>query len=159
MSMLETAETVAKRYKISRERMDQYGAASQQKAAAALEAGLFKDEIAPITVTAGVADPKNGIRTKEVTVENDEGIRAGHDLRRHQGPALGAARRPDQRRQREPVQRRRRRLRGRLEPVRRAQEPEAHRPLPRLRRGRLRARRNGHRPRVRGAEGAQVAWA
>jgi acetyl-CoA C-acetyltransferase len=77
MSMLETAETVAKRYKISRERMDQYGAASQQKAAAALEAGLFKDEIAPITVTAGVADPKNGIRTKEVTVSNDEGIRAG----------------------------------------------------------------------------------
>jgi acetyl-CoA C-acetyltransferase len=77
MSMLETAETVAKRYKISRERMDQYGAGSQQKAAAALEAGLFKDEIAPITVTAGVADPKNGIRTKEVTVENDEGIRPG----------------------------------------------------------------------------------
>jgi len=77
MSMLETAETVAKRYKISRERMDQYGAASQQKAAAALEAGLFKDEIAPITVTAGVADPKNGIRTQEVTVENDEGIRPG----------------------------------------------------------------------------------
>ena len=77
MSMLETAETVAQRYKISRERMDQYGAASQQKAAAALAAGLFRDEIAPITVTAGVADPKNGIRTKEVTVENDEGIRAG----------------------------------------------------------------------------------
>ncbi len=77
MSMLETAETVAKRYKISRERMDQYGAASQQKAAAAMEAGLFKAEIAPITVTAGVADPKNGIRTREVTVENDEGIRAG----------------------------------------------------------------------------------
>jgi len=77
MSMLETAETVAKRYKISRERMDQYGAASQRKATAALEAGLFKDEIAPITVTAGVADPKNGIRTKQVTVENDEGIRPG----------------------------------------------------------------------------------
>jgi acetyl-CoA C-acetyltransferase len=77
MSMLETAETVAKRYKISRERMDQYGAASQQKATAALEAGLFKAEIAPITVTAGVADPKNGIGTKEVTVENDEGIRPG----------------------------------------------------------------------------------
>jgi acetyl-CoA C-acetyltransferase len=77
MSMLETAETVAKRYAISRERMDQYGAASQQKATAALEAGLFKAEIAPITVTAGVADPKNGIRTRQVTVENDEGIRAG----------------------------------------------------------------------------------
>ncbi len=77
MSMLETAETVAKRYRISRERMDQYGAASQQKAATALAAGLFKDEIAPITVTAGVADPKNGIRTKEVSVSDDEGIRPG----------------------------------------------------------------------------------
>jgi acetyl-CoA C-acetyltransferase len=76
MSMLETAETVAQRYKISRERMDQYGAASQQKAAAAQAAGLFAAEIAPITVTAGVADPKNGIRTKEVTVSADEGIRA-----------------------------------------------------------------------------------
>jgi len=77
MSMLETAETVAKRYGISRERMDRYGAESQQKATAALEAGRFKDEIAPITVTAGVADPKNGIRTTEVTVQDDEGIRPG----------------------------------------------------------------------------------
>jgi acetyl-CoA C-acetyltransferase len=77
MSMLETAETVAKRYKISRERMDQYGAGSQQKAAAALAAGLFQAEISPMTVTAGVADAKDGIRTREVTVSADEGIRAG----------------------------------------------------------------------------------
>ena len=77
LSMLETAETVAKRYKISRERMDQYGAASQQKAAAAQAAGAFDAEIAPITVTAGVADPKKGISTKLVTVSADEGIRAG----------------------------------------------------------------------------------
>ncbi len=76
-SMLQTAEQVAKRYKISRERMDQYGAASQQKATAAQEAGKFKDEIAPITVTAGVADPVMGLRTKEVTVSADEGIRPG----------------------------------------------------------------------------------
>ena len=76
-NMLQTAEQVAKRYKIPRERMDQYGAASQQKAAAALEAGRFKDEIAPITVTAGVADAVMGLRTKEVTVANDEGIRPG----------------------------------------------------------------------------------
>src|SRR5687767_8823928 len=48
-SMLQTAEMVAKRYKIPKERMDQYGAASQQKAAAALEAGRFKDEIVPVT--------------------------------------------------------------------------------------------------------------
>jgi acetyl-CoA C-acetyltransferase len=76
-SMLQTAENVAQRYNISRERMDQYGAASQQKACAAQEAGLFNDEIVPITVTAGVADPKLGLRTKEVTVTADEGLRAG----------------------------------------------------------------------------------
>jgi len=76
-NMLQTAEQVAKRYNISRERMDHYGAGSQQRAAAALAAGLFKDEIAPITVTAGVADPVMGLRSKEVTVSNDEGIRAG----------------------------------------------------------------------------------
>ena len=76
-NMLQTAEQVAKRYKISRERMDHYGAGSQQKAAAALEAGLFKDEIVSVTVTAGVADPVMGLRSKEVTVSNDEGIRAG----------------------------------------------------------------------------------
>ena len=75
--MLQTAEQVAKRYHISREAMDEYGAASQQKATAALEAGRFKDEIAPITVLAGVADPVLGLRTKEVTIENDEGIRPG----------------------------------------------------------------------------------
>jgi len=76
-NMLQTAEQVAKRYNIGRDAMDEYGAASQQKATAALEAGRFKDEIAPITVTAGVADAVLGLRTKEVTIENDEGIRAG----------------------------------------------------------------------------------
>jgi acetyl-CoA C-acetyltransferase len=76
-NMLQTAENVAKRYGIGRDAMDEYGAASQQRAAAALEAGLFKDEIAPITVTAGIADKTLGLITKEVTVENDEGIRAG----------------------------------------------------------------------------------
>ena len=75
--MLQTAEQVAKRYKIPRERMDRYGAASQQKACAAQEAGRFKDEIAPITVTAGVADPVMGLRSKEVTVAADEGLRPG----------------------------------------------------------------------------------
>jgi acetyl-CoA C-acetyltransferase len=76
-SMLQTAEQVAKRYNIARERMDQYGAQSQQRATAALEAGKFKDEIAPITVTAGVADPVMGLRTRQITVSNDEGIRPG----------------------------------------------------------------------------------
>jgi acetyl-CoA C-acetyltransferase len=76
-NMLQTAEQVAKRYNIGRDAMDEYGAASQQRAAAALEAGLFKEEIAPITVTAGFADKALGLITKEVTVENDEGIRPG----------------------------------------------------------------------------------
>ncbi len=76
-NMLQTAEQVAKRYQIGRDAMDEYGAASQQKASAALEAGKFTDEIAPITVTAGVADAVLGLRTKEVTVSQDEGIRAG----------------------------------------------------------------------------------
>ena len=76
-NMLQTAEQVAKRYGIDRERMDRYGAASQQRACAALEAGLFEDEIAPITVTAGVADAVMGLRSREVTVNQDEGIRAG----------------------------------------------------------------------------------
>jgi len=75
--MLQTAEQVAKRYGIGREAMDQYGAASQQKASAALANGLFKDEIAPIKVTMGVADKVMGMMTKQVTVTDDEGIRAG----------------------------------------------------------------------------------
>jgi len=76
-SMLQTAETVAKRYGISRERQDHYGAESQQRAAAAAAAGKFDDEIVPITVTAGTADPATRqLMTKEVTVSADEGIRA-----------------------------------------------------------------------------------
>jgi len=75
--MLQTAENVAKRYGIGRDAMDEYGAASQQRASAALEAGLFTQEIAPITVTMGVADKVMGLSTKKVTVSQDEGIRAG----------------------------------------------------------------------------------
>ena len=76
-NMLQTAEQVAKRYGIGRDAMDAYGAASQQKATAARAAGLFDAEIAPITVTAGVADKLMGLMTKQVTVSQDEGIREG----------------------------------------------------------------------------------
>jgi acetyl-CoA C-acetyltransferase len=75
--MLQTAENVAKRYGISRERQDRYGVESQQRAAAALTAGKFNDEIVPITVLAGVADPQTRqLLTREVTLAADEGIRA-----------------------------------------------------------------------------------
>jgi acetyl-CoA C-acetyltransferase len=75
--MLRTAENVAKRYGIDRERQDRYGAESQQRAAAAAAAGRFDAEIVPITVLAGVADPATlQLRTREVTLAADEGIRA-----------------------------------------------------------------------------------
>ena len=75
-SMLETAETVAKRYNISKEAQDEYGVRSQQRAAAGQAAGKFKDEIAPMTTTMGVIDKNTGaISTREVTISSDEGIR------------------------------------------------------------------------------------
>jgi len=76
-SMLQTAEQVAQRYGITRDAMDEYGAASQQKAAAARAAGKFDAEIAPITVTMGVVDKTLGMITREVTASQDEGIREG----------------------------------------------------------------------------------
>ena len=81
-SMLQTAETVAARYKIPREAQDAYGARSQQRAAAALAAGHFKEEIAPITVRmAGVDQAAGGkLYTREVTASQDEGIREGTTL-------------------------------------------------------------------------------
>jgi acetyl-CoA C-acetyltransferase len=76
-SMLQTAETVAKRYNISRERMDEYGARSQQRACAAQAKGLFAAELAPITVTTAGVDPSSGaLFTKSVEVSADEGLRA-----------------------------------------------------------------------------------
>ncbi len=76
MSMLETAENVAKRYRIPRERQDEYGARSQQRAAAAQAAGRFADEIVPFTTLMGAADKDSGrLSTREVTLAADEGIR------------------------------------------------------------------------------------
>ncbi|KVR60358.1 acetyl-CoA C-acyltransferase [Burkholderia ubonensis] len=75
-NMLQTAENVAKRYGISKERQDEYGVQSQLRAAAAQAAGRFDAEIVPITVRAGIADKATGrLFTKEVTVSADEGIR------------------------------------------------------------------------------------
>jgi acetyl-CoA C-acetyltransferase len=76
-TMLQTAENVARRYGIERERQDRYGAESQQRACRAQEAGLFRDEITPITVTAGVVDPARGMVSREVTASVDEGLRPG----------------------------------------------------------------------------------
>jgi acetyl-CoA C-acetyltransferase len=75
--MLQTAEYVAKTYGISREQQDRYGVRSQQRAAAARDAGKFDDEIVPMTTTMNVVDKATGAEsTKSVTVSQDEGIRA-----------------------------------------------------------------------------------
>jgi acetyl-CoA C-acetyltransferase len=75
-SMLDTAETVSKRYGIPREKQDEYGARSQQRAAAAQAAGRFNDEIVAMTTVMGVADKDSGrLFSKEVTISADEGIR------------------------------------------------------------------------------------
>ncbi|MCE3004336.1 MAG: acetyl-CoA C-acyltransferase [Xanthomonadaceae bacterium] len=75
-NMLQTAEEVARRYQVPKERMDEYGVRSQQLAAAAQAAGRFKDEIVPMTVTMGVGDKATGqLSSREVTIDADEGIR------------------------------------------------------------------------------------
>ncbi len=74
--MLQTAEYVARRYDIPRDRQDEYGVQSQNRAAQARKAGKFKDEIVPITTKMKVVDKHTGHETlKEVTVSEDEGIR------------------------------------------------------------------------------------
>ncbi|HKU90381.1 MAG TPA: acetyl-CoA C-acyltransferase [Steroidobacteraceae bacterium] len=76
-NMLETAENVARRYHIPREAQDRYGVQSQQRAAAAREAGRFDAEIVPIDVVMGAADVDTGrLMTRTITVKADEGIRA-----------------------------------------------------------------------------------
>ena len=155
--MLQTAEYVAKTYGISREQQDQYGVRSQQRAAAAREAGRFNDEIAPMTTTMKVVDKATGA----------ESIEGGHrhpgrrdsrryDLRGRVEDQAGDRRRRDRGGERQPVLRRRRRLRrdereGGVEPG-----ADAARRVPRVRRRRLRAEGNGHRPGVRGAEAARA---
>jgi acetyl-CoA C-acetyltransferase len=75
-TMLQTAETVAKRYNIAKDAQDEYGVRSQLRAAAAQAAGRFNDEIVPMTTVMGVVDKASGrITRKEVTISADEGIR------------------------------------------------------------------------------------
>ncbi len=78
MPMIETAENVAHRYGISREDQDQYACESQRRTAAAIEAGRFGREIAPLEVLKAIDSRQSGQRgTESVRLENDEGVRAG----------------------------------------------------------------------------------
>ena len=92
MPMLQTAETVAQRYGISRERQDEYALKSQQRTAAAQAAGRFDDEIVPVTTTMMVKDKETGeVSQREVTIAKDEGNRADTTLEGLSGlnPVLG----------------------------------------------------------------------
>jgi len=76
MPMLQTAEIVAKRYGISRERQDAYALRSQERTATAQAAGAFDDEIVPVTAQTAITDKGTGrVSMKEVTLTRDEGNR------------------------------------------------------------------------------------
>ena len=92
MPMLQTAETVARRYNISRERQDEYALKSQQRTAAAQAAGRFNDEIVPVTTTMMVKDRDTGeVSQTEITISKDEGNRADTTIEGLSGlsPVLG----------------------------------------------------------------------
>jgi acetyl-CoA acyltransferase len=82
MVMGDTAEVVAKRYKITREAQDQYSLLSQQRTARAQQEGFFKEEIAPMQVTRGILDKKTGevVSKEEWTADKDECNRADTTL-------------------------------------------------------------------------------
>ncbi|UOM33027.1 acetyl-CoA C-acyltransferase [Acuticoccus sp. I52.16.1] len=76
MTMLETAETVAQRYGITREAQDEYALQSQKRTAEAQAAGKFADEIVPLTTTMKVVDKETkAVSDREITLQGDEGNR------------------------------------------------------------------------------------
>lgn len=75
MGMGHTAEEVARRYDVSRQAQDQFAAASHAKAAAAIAAGRFRDEIVPIEAVIGTVDASGRPREKRFTFDTDEGVR------------------------------------------------------------------------------------
>ena len=92
MPMLQTAEVVAERYGISRDRMDEYALQSQQRTAAGQENGAFAEEIVPVTATMSVKDKATGeVSSKEMTLDKDEGNRPSTTLEGLKGldPVLG----------------------------------------------------------------------
>ncbi len=81
MTMIETAETVAERYNVSREAQDEYALRSQQRTAAAQQAGSFDDEIVPLPSVMAVTDRASGEKSeRRVTLDKDEGNRPDTSL-------------------------------------------------------------------------------
>ena len=141
MPMIDTAEVVAKRYGISRERQDEYSLESQRRTAAAQQGGKFNDELAPITTKMGVTDKATGADF----LQGHHAVEGRRPAPRHLGrrpcrPQAGARRRlHHHRRQCQPAVGRRQRLGDHERQGSLQARPEAARHLPRLRRRRLRA--------------------
>jgi acetyl-CoA C-acetyltransferase/acetyl-CoA acyltransferase len=139
IAMLDTAEIVAKRYDISRERQDEYSLESQRRTASAQQGGRFNDELAPIKTTMAVADKASGaVSYKPVTLSTDEGAASRYDRRRTRGCQAGQGTGfYDHRRQCEPALGRRQRLRHHERQARGAEGAQAARHFPGLCGGRL----------------------
>jgi acetyl-CoA C-acetyltransferase len=76
MPMIETADIVAERYRVSRQAQDEYSLESQRRTAAAQQAGRFADEIVPLPTTKKVVDKETKAERREpVTLKSDEGNR------------------------------------------------------------------------------------
>ena len=153
MAMIDTADIVAERYKVSREYQDEYSLESQQRMAAAQQANKFKDEIVPMKTKMKKVDKETKAESiVDYVVDTRRVQPSRHDARRPRQARAGQG--PGQihhRRQRQPALRRRRRGRADGSQGSREARPQADGPLPRLGRRRLRAGRDGHRPGLRRA--------
>jgi acetyl-CoA C-acetyltransferase len=90
MPMIDTADIVAERYGISRERQDDYSLESQKRTAAAQAAGLFDDEIVPMETVMGVKDKETGEVSERLSKINDnENKNCALSLRQRCSPSNG----------------------------------------------------------------------
>ena len=88
MPMLQTAETVARRYRVDRETQDEFALQSQQRTAAAQQSGKFDEELAPLATSKAVLNKETGeVSYRDVILEQDEGNRPGTTLEDLQGLA------------------------------------------------------------------------
>ncbi len=164
LSMGLTAENVAKKYGITREKADEFSLASHKKALAAIAAGKFKDEIVPVEVqTTVVANAVNGRAAKAKTT-HERFCNRRRTARRHQHGSFGQAQariscaRHDDGREQFADQRRRC---GGDRDERRASQGawrKASRAFPRFRDGWSAGGDHGHRSCVRDSQGAETYW-
>ncbi len=157
MPMIDTADIVAERYKVSREAQDAYALESQRRTATAQQAKRFDDEIVPLPTVKKVVDRNTKAESFEpVTLTSDEGNRPDTTLEGACDAQAGARGQMDHRRQCQPIVRRRFGLRGDGGQTCGAAGIESARHVSRLRRRRLRTGRDGHRASLRGAEIARA---